>query len=83
MASTQWAATERLQVRVVMVEGMSIEGDLHLQPSTALHEDPETPLGCSIGPSFFPLSLPSGDVVFLAKAQVAALAYQESSDSGS
>ena len=77
MASTQWAATERLQVRVVMVEGMSIEGDLHLQPSTALHETRETPLELLNRPeSFFPLSLPSGDVVFLAKAQVAALAYQ-------
>jgi hypothetical protein len=60
-----------------MVEGMSIEGDLHLQPSTALHETRETPLELlNRAESFFPLSLPSGDVVFLAKAQVAALAYQ-------
>ncbi len=57
MASTQWAATERLQVRVVMVEGMSIEGDLHLQPSTALHETRETPLELlNRAESFFPLS---------------------------
>jgi hypothetical protein len=77
VASTQWAATERLQVRVVMVEGMSTDGDLHLQPRTALHESPETPLELlNREENFFPLSLPSGEVVFLAKAQVAALAYQ-------
>ncbi|HEU5153324.1 MAG TPA: hypothetical protein VFU03_01185 [Gemmatimonadales bacterium] len=77
MASTQWAATERLQVRVVIVEGMSIEGDLHLQPSTALHETRETPLELlNRDERFFPLTVGSGSVVFLAKAQVAVLAYQ-------
>jgi len=77
MASTQWAATERQQVRVLMVEGMSIDGDLHLQPSTALHESRETPLELlNREENFFPLSLPGGDVVFLAKAQIRVLAYQ-------
>jgi hypothetical protein len=74
---TQWAATERLQVRVVMVEGMSIEGDLHLQPSTALHETRETPLELlNREDRFFSLTLEGGSVVFLAKAQVAVLGYQ-------
>jgi hypothetical protein len=60
-----------------MVEGMSIDGDLHLQPSTALHESRETPLELlNREESFFPLSLPGGNVVFLSKAQVTALAYQ-------
>src|SRR4029453_3376051 len=60
-----------------MVEGRSIEGDLHLQPRPALHESPEAPLELlNRQENFFPLSLSSGDVVFLAKAQVAALAYQ-------
>ena len=42
-----------------MVEGMSIDGDLHLQPSTALHESRETPLELlNREENFFPLSLP-------------------------
>jgi len=56
---------------------MSIEGDLHLQPSTALHETRETPLELlNREDRFFSLTVSGGSVVFLAKAQVAVLAYQ-------
>jgi len=56
---------------------MSIEGDLHLQPSTALHETRETPLELlNREDRFFSLTVAGGSVVFLAKAQVAVLAYQ-------
>lgn len=77
MPSDQWAATERIPARVVLVEGMTLEGDLYLQPSTALHDTRETPLEMlNRAEPFFPLSRSGGDLVFLAKAQVVSLSYQ-------
>lgn len=77
MTSAQWAATERVPARVVLAEGMTLEGDLHLQPSTALHDTRETPLEMlNRSEPFFPLSRSGGDLVFLAKAQVVSVAYQ-------
>ena len=65
MPSDQWAATERIPARVVLVEGMTLEGDLYLQPSTALHDTRETPLEMlNRAEPFFPLSRSGGDLVF-------------------
>lgn len=71
-----WATTERLPARVTLAEGLVIEGEAHLQPGVAWHEGPETPIEMlNRGEAFFPVSLPQGDVVFVAKAQVAAFAF--------
>ena len=77
MSVTQYAATERMPTQVVMLEGIALEGELHLQPSTAFHETRETPLEMLNRPElFFPLSVPGQGVVFLAKAQVISVAVQ-------
>jgi hypothetical protein len=75
---TDWASTNRQTVRVTLAEGLVIHGDVHLQPCVAWRDGPETPLELlNRGEAFFPMSLPSGDVVFVAKEQVAIMAYPE------
>ncbi|HEY7681150.1 MAG TPA: hypothetical protein VH879_00790 [Gemmatimonadales bacterium] len=75
---TDWASTNRLRVRVTLVEGLVIQGDVHLQPRVAWRDGPETPLELlNRGETFFPMSLPQGDVVFVAKDQVAMMAYED------
>lgn len=73
---TDWAATTRLPARVILAEGMVIQGDLHLQPRVAWRDGPETATELLNRPeAFFVMSLPSGEVVFVAKEQVCALVY--------
>ncbi|MDH3495619.1 MAG: hypothetical protein OER21_02545 [Gemmatimonadota bacterium] len=68
----QWSKTERVPAEVIFSEGISLCGDLHLQPGSANHLGPETPLEMLNRPEgFFPLSLPSGEVALLAKTQTA------------
>ena len=75
---TDWASTNRLTARVTLAEGLVISGDVHLQPRVAWRDGPETPLELlNRGEAFFPISLPQGDVVFVAKDQVAMLAYRD------
>jgi hypothetical protein len=75
---TDWASTNRQTVRVTLAEGLVIQGDVHLQPRVAWRDGPETPLELlNRAEAFFPMSLTHGDVVFVAKEQVAALAYAE------
>lgn len=75
---TDWASTNRQSARVTLAEGLVIHGDVHLQPRVAWRDGPEMPLELlNRGEAFFPLSLPHGDVVFVAKEQVAVLAYPE------
>jgi hypothetical protein len=75
---TDWAATTRLPARVTLAEGLVIQGDVHLQPRVAWRDGPETPLELLNRPeTFFVMSLPGGDVVFVSKDQVCALVYQE------
>jgi hypothetical protein len=75
---TNWAATNRQSVRVTLAEGLVIHGDVHLQPRVAWRDGPEMPLELlNRGEAFFPMSLPQGDVVFVAREQVAVLAYPE------
>lgn len=72
--SSDWAQTERRAVRVILAEGLALQGDIHLQPRVAWRDGPETPLEMLNRPeAFFPVTLPDGDVAFVAKAQVASL----------
>jgi hypothetical protein len=75
---TDWASTNRLTAKVTLAEGLVIHGDVHLQPRVAWRDGPETPLELlNREEAFFPLSLPHGEIVFVAKEQVAVLAYPE------
>ena len=76
--TTDWASTNRKSVRVTLAEGLVIQGDVHLQPRVAWRDGPERPLELlNREEAFFPISLPQGDVVFVAKEQVAVLSYPE------
>lgn len=73
-----WASTRRIPARVLLAEGLVIQGEVHLQPRVAWRDGPETPVEMLNRPdAFFPLSLPHGDIVFVAKEQVAAVLYEE------
>jgi hypothetical protein len=75
---TDWASTNRLSARVTLAEGLVIQGDVHLQPRVAWRDGPELPLELlNRGEALFVMSLPQGDVVFVAKDQVAVLAYPQ------
>lgn len=71
-----WASTLRLPGRVVLAEGLVIQGEVHLQPRVAWRDGPETPIEMlNRADAFFALNLPHGEVVFVAKSQVAAFAF--------
>src|SRR5690606_37477258 len=73
-----WASTHRLPVRVMLAEGLVIQGEAHLQPRVAWRDGPETPVEMlNRADAFFAVSLPHGDIVFVAKDQVAAVGYVE------
>lgn len=73
-----WATTNRIAVRVTLAEGLVIQGDAHLQPRVAWRDGPETPVEMlNRADAFFAVSLPQGDIVFVAKDQVAAVNYAE------
>ncbi len=72
-----WAATTRLVTRVTLAEGLVIQGDIHLQPVVPWRDGPETPLEMLNRPeSFFVMNLPTGEVIFVGKAQVAVVLYR-------
>jgi hypothetical protein len=71
---TDWATTHRLAARITLAEGAVIEGDLHLQPRVAWRDGPELPVEMlNREDAFFPVTLEAGEILFVAKAQVAAL----------
>ncbi len=75
---SDWAATERLRAKITLAEGLTILGEVHLQPRVAWRDGPETPLELlNRAERFFPVTLASGEVVFVAKVQVSTLGYQE------
>ena len=75
---TDWATTTRMPARVTLAEGMVIQGELHLQPRVPFHEGAELPVEMlNRSDAFFVMSLAAGDVVFVAKDQVAMLAHRE------
>jgi hypothetical protein len=73
---SEYASMTHLAARIVLAEGQVITGELHLQPRVAWRDGPETPLELlNREEAFFPVTLPQGQVIFVAKAQVAALSY--------
>ena len=68
----KWYETYRVPATITLSEGTSIEGDIHLQTLTPIHEGRETPVEMLNRPErFFAVSLPSGDAALVCKAQVA------------
>ena len=68
---SQWQETYRVPATITLSEGASIEGEIHLQTLTAVHEGRETPVEMLNRPErFFAVSLPSGDATLVCKAQV-------------
>jgi hypothetical protein len=68
---------------VILAEGTVIDGDLHLQVRVAHHDGPETPEELlNRHEPFFAMSLAHGEVVFVSKAQVAAVSWKAPADDG-
>lgn len=71
MSSIDFGSTNRVPARVALVEGVSLEGELHLLTRPAYPPGPETPLEMLNRPDvFFALSLEGGGVAFVPKSQV-------------
>jgi hypothetical protein len=71
---SDWAATERIAAEILLAEGVTVYGDIHLQARVAYRDGAETPLEMLNRPEpFFVLSTPDGSIVFLSKDQVAVI----------
>ncbi len=69
---SEWQETYRVLATIALSEGTSIEGDIHLQTGSALHRGRETAIEMLNRPErFFSVTLPSGDVTLVSKAQTA------------
>jgi hypothetical protein len=67
---SDWGVTTRVPAEVVLVEGITLSGDLHLYARTTYPPGPETPLEMlNRDAAFFALTLVGG-VTFLPKSQV-------------
>ena len=74
---TDWGATQRVQARVVLAEGIVLSGELHLLASTTHPTEIESPLEMlNRDDPFFALTQPEGGVTFVSKAQVSVVACQ-------
>ncbi len=72
---SDWQATHRIAATVTFADGHTLEGELHLQPSTALHQRAETPLEMlNRSERFFAMTLASDEVALVAKSQAAVVA---------
>jgi hypothetical protein len=68
---SDWGSTNRVSARVALAEGIVLEGELHLLTRPAYPPGPESPLEMlNRSDAFFALTLPSGGVTFVPKAQV-------------
>lgn len=68
---SDYGSTNRVPAMVALSEGVTIEGELHLLTRPAYPPGPETPLDMlNRSDPFFALTLPGGEVTFVAKAQV-------------
>ncbi len=75
---TDWGATQRVQARVVLAEGVVLAGELHLLASTTHPSEIESPLEMlNRDDPFFALTQPEGGVTFVSKAQVSVVACQD------
>ena len=69
---SQWHETYRVPASVTLNDGTSIEGEIHLQTATAIHEGAEVPVEMLNRPErFFAVSLARGEVTLVSKAQTA------------
>lgn len=69
---SQWQETYAVPATITLSEGTSIEGDIHPQTVSALQWGRETPVEMLNRPErFFAVTLPSGDVTLVCKAQTA------------
>jgi len=68
---SDWAATERLPAEILLAEGVTLRGELHLQARVAYHDGAETPLEMlNRAEPFFALSVSDG-IAFVSREQVA------------
>lgn len=77
---SDWGSTNRLPAQVALVEGLVLDGDLHLltRPAYPQPGGSETPLEMLNRPDpFFALTLPEGDVALVPKARVLEITCQE------
>ena len=75
---SDWGSTNRVPALVALSEGVILEGELHLLTRPAYPPGPETPLDMlNRTDPFFALTLPDGQVIFVAKAQVAVVDCRE------
>lgn len=71
---SHWNETYRVPAAITLSDGTSIEGDVHLQPLTLLHQGRETPVGLlNREERFLAVSLPAGGATLVCKAQIAVL----------
>ena len=71
---SHWNETYRVPATIILSQGTSIEGDIHLQPNTLLHRGREAPVDLlNRKERFLAVSLPSGDATLVCKAQIAVL----------
>jgi hypothetical protein len=75
---SDWGATRRISVEVVMADGVVIEGDMHLVASAAYPMSSESPLDMlNRREPFFALTMGQGEVAFVSKAQVAVVSCRD------
>jgi hypothetical protein len=68
---SDYGSTNRVPAKVALVEGLAVEGELHLLTRPAYPPGPETPLEMLNRPhAFFALTLTGGGVAFIPKSQV-------------
>jgi hypothetical protein len=69
---SDWAATRRVPAEILLAEGLTVYGELHLQARVAYREGAETLLEMlNRAEPFFALSTADGGISFLSKEQVA------------
>jgi len=68
---SDWGSTNRVPARVTLVEGLTVEGELHLLTRPAYPPGPETPLEMLNRPdAFFALTVNGAAAAFIPKSQV-------------
>jgi len=71
---SEWSTTHRVPGTALLADGTRLSGDLHLQPSTELHQSVETPLELlNRADRFLALTLPDGGVELVSKDHVVVL----------
>jgi hypothetical protein len=75
---SDWGATQRVQAKVLLAEGVVLAGELHLLARATYPLDTESPLEMlNREDPFFALTQPEGGVTFVSKAQVSVVSCQD------